>query len=74
MRNVFFLSLTALAAATTVYAGDYKVTVPLGAEDEGAMAYLSIMTPVSISTAYWSKTPPQSSAGVWMALYLRASS
>lgn len=40
MRNVFFLSLTALAAATTVYAGDYKVTVPLGAEDEGAMAYL----------------------------------
>lgn len=40
MRNVFFLSLSALAAATTVYAGDYKVTVPLGAEDEGAMAYL----------------------------------
>ena len=40
MRNVFFLSLTALAAATTVYAGDYKVTVPLGADDEGAMAYL----------------------------------
>ncbi len=32
--------MAALAAATAAYAGDYKVTVPLGSEDEGAMAYL----------------------------------
>ncbi len=40
MRSILFGAMTALAAATTVYAGDYKVTVPLSAEDEGAMAYL----------------------------------
>lgn len=71
---MYFLSLTALAAATTVYAGDYKVTVPLGADDEGAMAYLvNYDTGVNIDSVL-SKTPPQSSAVVWMSLYLRASS
>ena len=41
MRNVFFLSLTALAAATTVYAGDYKLTWPLGAVVEAALPTLA---------------------------------
>ena len=40
MRNALFLAMTALAAATAAYAGDYKVTVPLSPDEEGAMAYL----------------------------------